>query len=290
MPWDPGVPRVERQFSPTAILLLWGLSMAAPGAAPARADEISVAMGDHLPPYIIPEAATGFEVEVFREALAHAGHSMKPIFVPIKRVAMLFAEGKYDVAMMDSGLDLESSGGLYGEPAAIYDNVFIALADRHLSIKSPDDLRGLSVLCFPGALARYPDWLSGVARAGKYRETNNQTLQALMLQAGEADVVLSDRYVFRYFAHMLRKKKGRLLSEAAEYSVLTEDPRNYRTIFRDGRIRSDFESGLRFLKESGRFSELFSKFVGCVPQDANASGRFCLGMKWIDDTKPASAR
>lgn len=270
--------------------MLCGLSIAGMGhaPAPARADEILVAMGDHLPPYIIPEEATGFEVEVFREALAHAGHSIRPIFVPIKRVAMLFADGKYDVAMMDSGIDLERSGGLYGEPAAIYDNVFIALADRHLSIKTPDDLRGLSVLCFPGALTRYPDWLSAVARAGRYRETNNQTLQALMLQAGDVDVVLSDRYVFRYFSHMLRKRKAQPLRETAEYSVLTENPRNYRTIFRDGGIRLDFEEGLRFLKESGRFSELFSQFVGCVPQDANASADKCLGLRSVDAPKPAS--
>ena len=245
----------------------------------AWAEEVSVGLGDHLAPYIVPEAGTGFEVEVFREALAHSGHVMKPVFLPIKRAATMFADGKLDAAMMDSGIDLAAKGGLYADPAVVYDNVFIALSDRHLAVRSPADLRGLSVLAFPGALTRYPDWLSEVDKAGKYRETNNQILQVLSLRAGEFDVVLSDRYVFRYYAVQLRRRRALPAFKTTEYPVIVEDPRDYRAVFRNPTVKADYEAGLRFLRESGRYAALFSQYVGCLSLDDLPPAPSCLGGK-----------
>ena len=150
----------------SACALLLGLSC--------QADEVKVGFGDRMPPYCLPQTESGIEVDIFREALAFRGHILKPVFYPLKRVAVAFKAKQIDAAMIDSGMDLRAYGGIYAQSAVIYDNVFITLADRHLKIAAPGDLRNLHVLAFPGALERYPIWLTPVKDAGNYTELNDQ--------------------------------------------------------------------------------------------------------------------
>jgi polar amino acid transport system substrate-binding protein len=227
---------------------------------PCHAEDVRIGFGDHLPPFCSADTANGIEVEIFREALASKGHHLVPVFLPIKRVAVAFMSGDIDGAMMDSGFDLASHGGLYGEPAVIYDNVFITLKKRHLAIKRPEDLNGLTVQAFPGALKRYPAWLEPVNAAGRYREQNDQALQVSTLQQGHFDVVLSDRYIFRYYA-AIAKRKGANLDSVDEQDFIEPDSKDYRAIFRNKTVLRDYEAGLADLKKSGRYQKIFDQFV-----------------------------
>jgi len=177
-------------------------------AATADAAEVAVGFGDHIPPFCFPQTSSGIEVEIFREALAYRGHTIKPQFYPMKRIAAAFAKRDVDAAMMDSGIDLTPFGGIYAQPAVVYDNIFISLSSRHLKIKSPSDLKGLTVIAFPGALERYPEWLQPVKAAGNYVELNDQYSQVKALEAGHYDLAVSDRYIFRYHLSLLHKEQG----------------------------------------------------------------------------------
>lgn len=225
-----------------------------------QASEVRVGFGDQLPPFCIEQSQSGIEVDVFREALAYRGHVLKPLFYPIKRVAIAFVNREVDGAMLDSGFDLRPYGGLYASPAVIYDNVFISVADRHISLTQPSDLHGLTVLAFPGALARYPEWLKPVQQAGKYSELNNQATQVSTLQSGRYDLVLSDRYIFRYFS-LLQSKKGGKLRPVVEHDFVKPNPDDYRAIFRDPTVRADYEAGLAHLKNTGRYQAIYDKYL-----------------------------
>jgi polar amino acid transport system substrate-binding protein len=222
--------------------------------------EVRVGFGDKLPPFCLPETSSGIEVDIFREALAFRGHTMKPLFFPIKRVAIAFAIGDVDAAMMDSGMDLSAFGGIYARPAIIFDNVFITLSDRHIKIKKPEDLNGLTVMAFPGALQRYPQWLQAVKNAGNYSELNNQALYGLTLQKARYDVVLSDRYIFRYFS-LLLSREGKIFQTVDEHSVIKPNTNDYRSIFRNMKIKNDFEAGLKKMKETGRYQAIYDRYL-----------------------------
>jgi polar amino acid transport system substrate-binding protein len=224
------------------------------------ADDVTVGFGDSLPPYCVPESSSGIEVDIFREALAFRGHRLIPVFLPIKRVAIAFENHVLDGAMMDSGIDLTPYGGLYATPAVLYDNVFITLHERHLKIARPEDLNGLTVLAFPGALRRYPAWLQPVMEAGRYIEHNDQTDQVSTLQYGRYDVVLSDRYIYRYYA-ALRRAGHETIKPVDEHDFVTPDPRNYRAIFRDPVVKADYEAGLQHLKDSGRYQAIYDSYL-----------------------------
>lgn len=225
-----------------------------------RAAELRMAFGEAIPPFCIPSADAGIEVDVFREALALRGHSLRPVYLPFARVPLAFKQGEVDATMTDLGEDLSRYGGHYGDTAVVYDNVFITLSRRGLRIRTPADLQDLSVVSFQGAGKRYPDWLDGVKRAKRYREINDQFRQVRMLMIGHVDVVLSDRSIFKYFSLQLRRQGIEVLP-IDEHPFTTPKALDYRPVFRSPALRDDFNAGLRQLRSSGRMKAIYDKYL-----------------------------
>ncbi|MES2015904.1 MAG: ABC transporter substrate-binding protein [Pseudomonadota bacterium] len=228
---------------------------------PARAANVSMAFGEKIPPFCFPETDTGIELEVMREALAYRGHVLMPRYFSFARIPVAFKARDVDAAMTDLGEEMTAWGAFYGDPAVFYDNVFFTLSDRKLVIRKPEDLKGLSVLSFPGGAKRYPEWLDGVKRAGRYFEQNDQALQVLTLDRGRYDVVLSDRNIFHYFTIVLKLNKTFKPKAVSMHSFVKLNPMDYRPVFWDKKVRDDFNAGLKHLKESGRFELIYQKYL-----------------------------
>jgi polar amino acid transport system substrate-binding protein len=226
----------------------------------AQAVEVLMAFGEKIPPFCIPETNSGIELEVIGEALAFKGHKLKPVYLPFARIPLAFKDKSVDAAMTDLGEDLQPFGGHYGEPAVFYDNVFITLQSRKLRIEKPSDLQGLTLVSFRGAANRYPEWLQALKQAGGYTELNDQSAQVKTLMRRRYDVVLSDRYIFRYFSLQL-KREGFPLEPVQEHRFTEIKPQDYRPIFRDPQVRDDFNQGLKQLKTSGRFQAIYDKYL-----------------------------
>lgn len=234
------------------VLLLW--------AGANHAAEVTMAFGEKIPPFCFPQTNSGIELEVIGAALAHKGHVLKPVYFPFARVPLAFKEKSVDATMTDLGQDLGAAGGHYGDPAVLYDNVLITLASRHLALKKPGDLQGLSVVAFQGAVRRFPEWLEPVKAAGRCVELNDQAVQVRTLMLGRYDVVLSDRSIFRYFSLQL-KREGLEIKPIQMHEFTTVNPMDYRPVFRSRQVRDDFNVGLKHLKDSGRYQAIYDKYL-----------------------------
>jgi polar amino acid transport system substrate-binding protein len=73
--------------------------------------------------------------------------------------------------------------------------------------------------------------------------------------------VLCDRYIFKYFVNQVESLKELEISEVDEHNFITVDPMNYRPVFRDKKIRDDFNLGLKYLKESGEFQKIYDEYL-----------------------------
>ncbi|MEN9492766.1 MAG: hypothetical protein RJA63_3215 [Pseudomonadota bacterium] len=228
--------------------------------APAWGADVSMAFGERIPPFCFPQTNTGIEVEVIGEALAFRGHKLKPQYFPFARVPRAFTDGMVDASMTDLGQDLGAAGGHYGNPAVLYDNVFISLKERRLVIRKPEDLKGLTVISFVGAARRYPQWLDAVKAAGHYTEQNDQAVQVRTLMRGRYDLVLSDRSIFKYFSLQLKKEGGEVLP-VDEHAFTTVNPLDYRPVFRSKQVRDDFNAGLEHLKKTGRYQAIYDRYL-----------------------------
>lgn len=235
--------------------------LCAPMALGAQPRELRMAFGEHIPPFCFPQTASGIEVDVFREALAHRGIQLKPLFYPFARVPRAFREGLVDATMTDLGEDLGSAGGHYGDTAVMYDNVLISLQARALRIRQPSDLDGLSVIAFQGAHKRFPDWLGPLQRSGRLTEVNDQAQQVRTLMRGRYDLVLADRSIFRYFSQQIARQ-GETLLPVDEHVFTSPNPRDYRPVFRSPQLRDEFNEGLRWLRSSGRLRAIYERYLG----------------------------
>lgn len=236
------------------------LGLAWPGLA--MSTEVSMAFGEKIPPFCFPDTDSGIELEILREALAFRGHTLKPKYYPFARIPTAFKTGSVDAAMTDLGEDMGKAGAFYGDPAVFYDNVFITLASRNISIRTPADLHGLTVIAFAGALKRYPGWLDEVKKDGHYFEQNNQSLQVMTLNAGHYDVALSDKNIYKYFTLLLKGSKNFHDKPVTLHHFVKMNPMDYRPVFRDQGVRDDFNAGLKQLKSSGRFNAIYKKYLG----------------------------
>jgi len=226
-----------------------------------HADDIIMSFGEKIPPYSFPETNTGIELEVIGAALAHKGHTLTPQYFPLARVPLMFKHKLVDAAMTDLGEDLTKFEGHYGNPAVWYDNILITLKEKNLSIKKPEDLKNLTVISFQGAIKRYPKWLGLVKVKGNYYEQNNQKLQVLALDKKRVDVILSDRKIFQYYTALLKKEKDFNPKPIQEHPFVILNLMDYRPIFRDKKIRDDFNEGLKHIKKTGQYKAIYDKYL-----------------------------
>jgi len=225
------------------------------------ADEISMAFGESIPPFSFPETNTGIEIEVISEALAFHNHTLIPVYYPLARIPIAFTYKQVDAAMTDLGQDMHKLGAHYGNSAVVYDNVFISLKKNNLTISKPEDLGKLTVISFQGAIKRYPLWLEPVKRVNNYFEQNNQLLQVLTLDRERYDVVLSDISIYKYFALQAELKSGIKMKEVQFHRFVELDLEDYRPVFWSKRIRDNFNEGLIYLKTTGRYQEIYDKYL-----------------------------
>lgn len=225
----------------------------------AYSDEVKMAFGLSLPPYVISEKDTGIEMDIIREALKFRGHTLRAVYVSLGQVPAYFTQGKVNAAQRDGGKDLSSMGGHYADVSIAYHDVMITLKKRGIRISKPDDLKGLRAIAFQGAAHHYPKWLEPVKKAGNYEEVGEQIRQVIMLHKGRADVVVADKNIMRYFTlDVLRKGIVRILP--MDIHNFTE-PFSYRPVFKDPEITDDFNAGLKNLHKTGRYKKIFDSYL-----------------------------
>jgi len=228
---------------------------------PLNSAEVKMSFAEKIPPYTFPETNSGIELEIIGLALAYKGHILKPSYYPLSKVPTVFKEKKVDAAMTDLGEDLSSFGAYYADPAVWYDNVFITLKENSLNISNPEDLEGLLITSFEGAVKRYSKWLEPVKADYNYFEQNNQKLQVLVLHKQRVDVILSDINIYKYNVVRLQKEKGFVPKPVKFHHFVKLNLMDYRPIFRNKKIRDDFNLGLKHIKETGEYQAIYDKYL-----------------------------
>ena len=228
-------------------------------APSAQAEPLTMTFGASIPPYAFPDTESGIEVDIIREALALSGVELQPVFVPARRIAFEFIQGKVDAASKDQGEDLTKHGGIYGDVSVKFQDVIFTLEDRALELSAPGDLEGLRVVAFQNASKHYSDWLSPLEGSTNYTETADQSLQVKMLHRGRADAIVADLNIVQYLTKLVAEE-GQIGIKPVRINNFA-DPWGYRPVFKTEELRDDFNSGLQKLVESGRYQEIVDSYV-----------------------------
>jgi polar amino acid transport system substrate-binding protein len=103
--------------------------------------------------------------------------------------------------------------------------------------------------------------LQKVVKEKRFFGVSDQLTQVQLLYLGRYDVVLSDRYIFKYLVNQLKLVENSEMNEVDEHQFVDAEPADYRPVFRDEKVREDFNLGLKKLKESGEFQKIYDKYM-----------------------------
>lgn len=224
-------------------------------------EDVTMAFGASLPPYVIPQGAGGMEVDIIREALAESGHTLIPQFFPLKRALALFEHGETDAIHRRWG---EVSRHHYvGDPSINYLAVIISLKSANLLVTKPGDLDGLSLAAFVGAKSIYASWIQPTERFKRYLEVDDQELQVKMLHRKRVSAILLDINIYRYLLAQLKAKGVNGFEETNIFRFANEVA--YSPVFRDAKIRDDYNVGISKVRQKARDKEIIEGYLQDVP-------------------------
>lgn len=220
---------------------------------------VRIAVAQSMPPYVIPERNSGLELDIVREAMALAGHTVEPTYVPYARVCLMLHQHAVDAALTVSPR-LIHTGYFLSESHIAYHNVAITRTEDALAIQSVKGLEGKTVTAFPKARSRLGvAFCESMERCQRYRETDNQRTQLTLLFSGKVQVIIMDRYIFEN----LRLEALKRSDIDANQKVTIHDifpPIHYHVAFTDPQLCRKFDAGLRKLRKSGRYAMIEEQY------------------------------
>jgi polar amino acid transport system substrate-binding protein len=243
-----------------ALVCMFGSGVMAPLA---HAAEVRMMFGLALPPYVIKENNSGYELEIIREALAVKGHTLKPTFAAFGASKQMLKDKQVDAAQRGNPDMSEADGFHYAaEPTVLYEDVAISLAKNKVAVASMADLKNKNVVAYQGATQFIgPDYAAIVKSNPNYQENSSSKRVVQMLYAGGAQVAVFDINIFKYIAGTLKGEVD-IGQEVTYHKVFpTSTIKTNNPVFLDKQVRDDFNAGLAQLKKNGRYKEIIKKYV-----------------------------
>lgn len=223
----------------------------------ATADILTIGIGLDKPPYVIQADDNGLEADIVREALAYKGHEVEFRYLPLRRIVHAMNTDLLDGAMhLKKDLPIK---GFFGDPMIEYHNYAITQVKGSLELDKIADLKGHRVVAFQNAYKYLGvDYQQAIDAAPNYSEMSNQELQVRMLAANRVDVVIADYRIFLHFKKRFEKETAQSL--AVKFHPLFK-PNIYCAAFKSQQIRDDFNTGLKWLRETGRYEEIALRYL-----------------------------
>ncbi len=216
-----------------------------------------------LPPYVIQETNSGFEVDIIKAALAVKGHTLKPTYASFLLAPKMLKNKRADAAQRGNP-DLKEADGLFyaSDPTVVYQENAISLKKNNLKIESLADLQGKSVVGFQGASQFLgPDFAAAVKGNSSYLESSNERRKLQMFYSGSTQVYVGDVNIFKYYRDTVKNDVD-VKQEVVYYKVFpANNDVSRHAVFLDKKIRDDFNAGLKQLKSTGQYLQIIKKYV-----------------------------
>ena len=243
-----------------------------------RADttkDLTLLVGQAMPPYICPDNEQGLELELVRMALAIEGYRVIPKRMPLARIPRALNAAQADGALTLSP-DLPLEHVYLSDSHISYQNAFFSLDKFDIKLNSINDIKGKSLVAFQNAQHYLGDHFSDLVKDNQlYQEHHNQAKQVSMLLKERTQLVVMDKHIFQYYYNKSPQ-------EAMSQKIRSHDllPVNqYHVGFLRDSWRDAFNRGLKKLKQRGIYKQITSKYLDCAQ----------LYVKSVPDKPPQAA-
>jgi polar amino acid transport system substrate-binding protein len=251
---------MKKLFAATSVAL-FGFGMLAPAV---QAREVKMIFGLALPPYVIQESASGYELEIIRAALAVKGHTLKPTFASFLLAPKLLKEHQADAAQRGNPELVDGNGFFYAdEPTVLYQDAAISLKKNNLKIDSAADLKDKAVVGYQGAQQFLGTAFAAAVKGNpNYQESSDERRKLKMLYAHGTQVYVGDINIFKYYRSTVKADVDTTQETVFHNIFPASTDKTHNAVFLDKQIRDDFSEGLKQIKASGQYQQIVRKYIG----------------------------
>jgi polar amino acid transport system substrate-binding protein len=232
----------------------------------AAADELIVGFAYTKPPFVFAtppiesrfydmrNSGLGMEVDIFRAALAFKGHTLKPSYFSYDQLSQALKDGKIDAA---ATVRADFKNRFYSDAFIRFHNFAITKNKNNMALHTIADLSDKSIVAWQGATHDLGKTFENTVQDNnKYREIGSQKEQCALFINDEADVLVIDKTIFKWWHKELSKQK-----DAVSYHDLFPGETIFLAGFQSEKMRDDFDEGLKTIKESGVYNQIISNYV-----------------------------
>ncbi len=227
--------------------------------------ELRVGFGQDKPPFVIGRTKTGLEIDIFREALAYKGHSMEVRHMPNKRLQIaLLSEQSIDAVA--TVRQVPGDGLFFVDEFIYFDNYAISKVEDNLEINGVSDLIGLRVVTWQNAYRDLGPEFESIFKPSPpegyknlYTEHASQEGQNLMFWGDRAEVIVIDKTIFGWYRQQLSDVTD--TTPEVTFHNIFSGRTYYQAAFKSEELARDFEEGLKYLKVTGRYAQLYSEYI-----------------------------
>ncbi|MBU2894592.1 transporter substrate-binding domain-containing protein [Colwellia sp. D2M02] len=224
--------------------------------------KITIACGDALAPWVMPEKNNGIIFSLIQEALAPAGYELEMLYYPYARRIKSYQFEDVDAVcdINEKTLAIEKLEGFLSDEAYAYENFAYALKKNHFQFSHLNDLVSHSVMSWQGAVEHLGGAYAEMAKKNPlYRENNSQELQVELLFLERFEVIQIDQHIFDYYRLKVASESNIDTSKLVDkFPLFGKSPNGI--LFREEHIKDLFNKGLKALKQSGRYDKIFDLY------------------------------
>ncbi len=225
---------------------------------------LNIGISFSIPPWVIKDNNSGIELDLLYAALDSQKYIVKPNYVPFAQAFKLFDAGRLD-GVINAKAGVTQSGFL-SDPVVTFQNVAVSLRKKgYPEDISMDFLQNKFVVAFQKARQLLGEEFASMANINTgYQEIAKQSLQINLLFIRETDFIVLDKSIFGYYwdqaVHSQTNPEIRArYFQPVRFHYLFE-PTVYHFIFKEERIRDAFNTGLKTLKQNGKYEAIFKKY------------------------------
>ncbi len=216
---------------------------------------LTVSMRQFNQPYVFADG-TGILADLISGALPD--YSITTVFAPFERGAVMLAAKEIDAISIVPPVETNIEGAFLSEPYIEFHNLLVVLDEEKYKNIQFSDLATLEIIAFANArLFLGPEFSDTVSMNPKYREIQDQEMQARTLMFGRVEAIITEQNIFWYHFNKLNEQAS---TSVAIRMVDFFPPTPYCIAFNNEHLRNTFNKNLKLLKEKGDYKKIVEKY------------------------------
>lgn len=235
------------------------------------AEKITVGFGNALAPWVITKSDDGIIIDIIEHALTPLGYEIEKVYLPYARRLKSYKQGLLDVVsdINKATMTEKNLQGFLSDTAYTYINYAYSLKSQNYKFKSMKELANYRLLSWQGAVAHLGGEYAEMAYNNPlYSEHHDQSIQVKMLFLERVDVIQMDEQIFNYYRSKVDSQGDvDTTPKVDRFGFFGESPNSF--LFRNLKIRDQFNQQLAKLRSSGKYQEIVNKYFLPDAKDAD---------------------